>query len=182
MATSVAEAGATLDELGGTLAVVKAQVHAGGRGKGIAVGPKDDFAEAYKMALGRKPRGKGRPAAFSGQTRRKPRAAASLLGKHLITYRTGPEGQVINKVLVTTGHYIARELYLGLAVDRGRTMSGVDGFDRRGVGSKRSRTNIPRESSAKRSTSVSASKISKPAKFAKPSVSQATPPRRAKRS
>jgi succinyl-CoA synthetase beta subunit len=45
-------------------------------------------------------------------------AAASLLGKTLVTYQTGPDGSPINKVLVTVGHDIARELYLGLAVDR----------------------------------------------------------------
>jgi succinyl-CoA synthetase beta subunit len=41
-----------------------------------------------------------------------------MLGKTLVTYQTGPEGQAISKVLVTVGHDIARELYLGLAVDR----------------------------------------------------------------
>jgi succinyl-CoA synthetase beta subunit len=45
-------------------------------------------------------------------------AAASLLGKTLVTYQTGAEGQLIRKVLVTVGHDIARELYLGMAVDR----------------------------------------------------------------
>jgi succinyl-CoA synthetase beta subunit len=45
-------------------------------------------------------------------------AAASLLGKTLVTYQTGAEGQAISKVLVTVGHNIARELYLGMAVDR----------------------------------------------------------------
>jgi succinyl-CoA synthetase beta subunit len=46
-------------------------------------------------------------------------AAASMLGKSLVTYQAGPAGAAINKVLVTVGHDIARELYLGLAVDRG---------------------------------------------------------------
>jgi succinyl-CoA synthetase beta subunit len=46
------------------------------------------------------------------------KAAASLLGKTLVTYPTGPDGQAISKVLVTVGHNIVRELYLGLAVDR----------------------------------------------------------------
>ena len=45
-------------------------------------------------------------------------AAASLLGKTLVTYQTGAQGQLISKVLVTVGHDIARELYLGMAVDR----------------------------------------------------------------
>jgi succinyl-CoA synthetase beta subunit len=47
-------------------------------------------------------------------------AAASLLGKTLVTYQTGADGQMISKVLVTVGHNIARELYLGLAIDRAR--------------------------------------------------------------
>ena len=47
------------------------------------------------------------------------RAAASLLGKTLVTYQTGPQGSPISKVLVTVGHDIARELYLGMAIDRG---------------------------------------------------------------
>src|SRR5918997_651231 len=45
-------------------------------------------------------------------------AARGMLGKTLVTYQTGAEGQAISKVLVTVGHDIARELYLGLAVDR----------------------------------------------------------------
>jgi succinyl-CoA synthetase beta subunit len=45
-------------------------------------------------------------------------AAASLLGKTLITYQTGAQGQSISRVLITVGHEIARELYLGMAIDR----------------------------------------------------------------
>ena len=120
VATTAAEAASAFDRLGGGLAVVKAQVHAGGRGKGIAVGAKEDFAAAYEIACGRKPRGEGQARGVQiVKTREETeKAAASLLGKHLVTYQTGPEGQVINKVLVTTGHNIVRELYLGLAVDR----------------------------------------------------------------
>jgi succinyl-CoA synthetase beta subunit len=46
------------------------------------------------------------------------RAAASLLGKRLVTYQSGPAGNLISKVLLTVGHEIARELYLGMAIDR----------------------------------------------------------------
>jgi succinyl-CoA synthetase beta subunit len=46
------------------------------------------------------------------------KAAASMLGKTLVTYQTGAEGQAIGKVLVTVGHDIVKELYLGLAIDR----------------------------------------------------------------
>ena len=53
------------------------------------------------------------------------KAAASLLGKTLVTYQTGAQGSPISKVLVTVGHDIARELYLGMAIDRGLAMPGL---------------------------------------------------------
>ena len=53
------EAAAAYDALGGGLIVVKAQVHAGGRGKGVAIGPDVDRAEALEIASGRKPRPEG---------------------------------------------------------------------------------------------------------------------------
>src|SRR5437764_801802 len=119
--TSPAEAAKAYQALGGGLIVVKAQVHAGGRGKGVAIGPGDDRNLALEIASGRKPRpeamAKGVQLVQSAQDSE--RAAASLLGKTLVTYQTGPQGQLISKVLVTVGHDIARELYLGLAVDRG---------------------------------------------------------------
>jgi succinyl-CoA synthetase beta subunit len=106
--------------LGGGLIVVKAQVHAGGRGKGVAVGPEQDRAEALEIASGRKPRPEGmaKGVQLVRSAEEAVAAAASLLGKTLVTYQTGPDGQAISKVLVTVGHNIARELYLGMAVDR----------------------------------------------------------------
>jgi succinyl-CoA synthetase beta subunit len=114
------EAAAAYDALGGGLIVVKAQVHAGGRGKGVAVGPDADRAEALEIASGRKPRPAGMAKGVQLVQSREAavEAAASLLGKTLVTYQTGPEGQTIAKVLVTVGHQIARELYLGMAIDR----------------------------------------------------------------
>jgi len=113
-------AAAAYDQLGGGLIVVKAQVHAGGRGKGIAIGPEADRAEALEIASGRKPRqdgmAKGVQLVRSREEAKK--AAESLLGKTLVTYQTGVEGQLIRKVLVTVGHDIAREFYLAVAVDR----------------------------------------------------------------
>ncbi|MBV8230663.1 MAG: ADP-forming succinate--CoA ligase subunit beta [Planctomycetaceae bacterium] len=115
------DAASAYDELGGGLIVLKAQVHAGGRGKGVAIGPDADRAEALEIASGRKPRPEGMAKGVQIIQSRKAAvdAAASLLGKTLVTYQTGPDGQAISKVLVTTGHKIARELYLGMAVDRG---------------------------------------------------------------
>jgi succinyl-CoA synthetase beta subunit len=106
--------------LGGGLIVVKAQVHAGGRGKGVAVGPEHDRAAALEIASGRKPRpdGMAKGVQLVRSADEAVAAAANLLGKTLVTYQTGAEGQAISKVLVTVGHTIARELYLGMALDR----------------------------------------------------------------
>ena len=100
--------------------VVKAQVHAGGRGKGVAVGPEVDREQALDIASGKKPRpdGMAKGVQLVRSAAEAEKAAASLLGKTLVTYQTGAEGQAISKVLVTVGHDIARELYLGLAIDR----------------------------------------------------------------
>jgi succinyl-CoA synthetase beta subunit len=120
VATTPAEAAAAYDALGGGLIVVKAQVHAGGRGKGIAVDAGDDRAEALEIASGLKPRrdGMAKGVQLVKSKADAEAAAKSLLGKTLVTYQTGAEGQMIRKVLVTVGHDIVKELYLGMAVDR----------------------------------------------------------------
>jgi succinyl-CoA synthetase beta subunit len=74
--------------------VVKAQIHAGGRGKGGGV----------KVV-------KGVEAARQ--------AADQILGKRLVTHQTGPEGRVVKRLLIEEGVSIARELYAGILVDRG---------------------------------------------------------------
>jgi succinyl-CoA synthetase beta subunit len=91
----------TLDEavdagrrLGGSLWVVKAQIHAGGRGKGGGV------------KLARSP----------DELRRH---AAAILGMRLVTPQTGPEGRVVKRVLIEEGAEIRKELYVGMVVDRG---------------------------------------------------------------
>jgi succinyl-CoA synthetase beta subunit len=86
------EAGQVARRLGGTV-VVKAQIHAGGRGKGGGVKVVKTADEAE-------------------------RAAAAMVGMRLVTYQTGPAGQVVHRVLVEQGVKIARELYLGLVLDR----------------------------------------------------------------
>ena len=115
------QAGDAFDALGGGLIVIKAQVHAGGRGKGVAVGPEVDREEALEIASGKKPRpdGMAKGVQLVRSKEDAVKAAASLLGKTLVTYQTGAVGQKIAKVLVTVGHDIAKELYLGLAMDRG---------------------------------------------------------------
>ncbi|UCG38936.1 MAG: acetate--CoA ligase family protein, partial [bacterium] len=92
VATTAKDAARIAKELGGR-AVVKAQIHAGGRGKGGGVKLVSSPDEARKVAEG-------------------------LIGKPLITYQTGPEGKVVNRVLVEAALGIARELYLGMVIDR----------------------------------------------------------------
>ncbi|MGB2715401.1 MAG: ADP-forming succinate--CoA ligase subunit beta [Vicinamibacterales bacterium] len=79
--------------LGGGVAVVKAQIHAGGRGKGGGVKVVKNAEEARQ-------------------------AAARMLGMTLVTHQTGPVGQKVGRVLVEQGLKIKRELYLGLVIDR----------------------------------------------------------------
>ncbi len=79
--------------IGGELWVVKAQIHAGGRGK------------AGGVRLARSPE----------EVRQ---IASDLIGRRLVTHQTGPEGRIVKRVLVEEGSRIARELYLGCVVDR----------------------------------------------------------------
>ncbi len=88
-------------ELGRPVAVVKAQIHAGGRGKGTIKG----HPEQHGVQLVR-------------STQEAADVASNLLGHTLVTIQTGPAGQVIRRVLVEEGCDIARELYLGIVVDR----------------------------------------------------------------
>ena len=81
------------DALGQPKAVVKAQIHAGGRGKAGGVKLISSAAEARDFA-------------------------AKLLGKPLVTHQTGPEGRVVRRVYVEQAGDIVRELYLGMLVDR----------------------------------------------------------------
>jgi succinyl-CoA synthetase beta subunit len=87
------EAAEVARRLGGGTVVVKAQIHAGGRGKGggvkVVKGP-DDAAEAAK----------------------------AMIGMRLVTHQTGPAGQIVQRVLVEQGLKIKRELYLGVVIDR----------------------------------------------------------------
>jgi succinyl-CoA synthetase beta subunit len=88
-------------ETGSPVVVVKAQIHAGGRGKGGGV----------KVV-----KGGAKEAREVGQ---------KLLGMQLVTHQTGPEGQKVRRLFVEQGIDIARELYLGLVVDREKRRVGV---------------------------------------------------------
>jgi succinyl-CoA synthetase beta subunit len=84
----------------GGRAVVKAQIHAGGRGKGGGVKLAKDPEEAFALAK-------------------------AILGMTLVTPQTGPAGRVVQKVLVEEALDIDRELYLGVTLDRGRGLPSV---------------------------------------------------------
>jgi succinyl-CoA synthetase beta subunit len=103
-ALSVEEAAAAAAKLPGPLWIVKAQIHAGGRGKG-------KFKE-----LGPDAKGGVRLARSIEEVRSN---AEEMLGKTLVTIQTGVEGKQVNRLYVTDGVDIAKEYYLALLVDRG---------------------------------------------------------------
>src|ERR1700712_4431221 len=90
---SVDEAVKAAEELGGPVWVVKAQIHAGGRGKGggVKVAKSIDQVREY---------------------------ANQIMGMQLVTHQTGPEGQKVNRLLIEEGADIKKELYIGLVLDR----------------------------------------------------------------
>jgi len=97
MATTREEAEAAAKDLfdaGATGVVVKAQIHAGGRGKGGGVKLAKSVAEASELA-------------------------GKILGMTLITHQTGPEGRIVRRLLIEETLPIEKELYLGILVDRG---------------------------------------------------------------
>ena len=116
VATTPEEAVAAAQSLGGTLWVVKSQIHAGGRGKGRFKGEVGDDAVAAAA--------KGEPADGPGGVRLARSLddvaahAKAMLGNVLVTKQTGIEGRVVSKVYVEAGCDIARELYLGVLLDR----------------------------------------------------------------
>jgi len=93
-AFNVDEAVDAAKKLGGSVWVVKAQIHAGGRGKGGGVKVARSLDEVRKLA-------------------------GSILGMQLKTHQTGPQGQKVRRLLVEEGADIRKELYVGMVVDRG---------------------------------------------------------------
>ena len=92
-AFSVDEAVAAAKELGGPVWVVKAQIHAGGRGKGGGVKVVKSLDDVAKEA-------------------------SRMLGMTLVTHQTGPHGRVVRRLYIEDGSAIERELYLSALVDR----------------------------------------------------------------
>ncbi len=95
-------------ELGGGTVVVKAQIHAGGRGKAGGVKVVNGEDEAYE-------------------------AAKSMLGKKLVTHQTGIEGKEVKRLLIEQGVEIKKELYLGMVVDRSKNAIVIMASEEGGV-------------------------------------------------
>jgi succinyl-CoA synthetase beta subunit len=100
VAFSVPEAEAAARDLGGSTWVVKAQIHAGGRGKGGGVRVARSLDEVRVHA-------------------------AAILGMRLVTHQTGPEGKIVRRLLIEQGISIARELYVGVTLDRAASCNAV---------------------------------------------------------
>jgi succinyl-CoA synthetase beta subunit len=92
-AFSVDEAVAAAEKLGGPVWVVKAQIHAGGRGKGGGVKLARSLDEVRQLAT-------------------------EILGMQLVTHQTGPEGQTVRRLLIEEGADIKKEYYVGIVTDR----------------------------------------------------------------
>lgn len=92
-AFSVEEAVKVAEELGGNVWVVKAQIHAGGRGKGGGVKVAKSLDEVREIA-------------------------SKMLGMNLVTHQTGPEGRIVKRLLIEEGVNIDKELYVGITLDR----------------------------------------------------------------
>ena len=99
-AVTAAEAKSVAEQLGGGVVVVKAQIHAGGRGKGGGVKVAKNPEEAFELAR-------------------------RILGMTLVTHQTGPQGRLVQRVLVEEGLQMTRELYLGIVLDRSTQMPVV---------------------------------------------------------
>ena len=93
VATTPQAARQVAESLGGSQWVVKAQIHAGGRGKGGGIRMAHSFHEVETLT-------------------------SELLGHHLVTPQTGPQGQEVHRVLIEEGCDIVQELYCGLLIDR----------------------------------------------------------------
>ncbi len=100
VAFSVDEAVNVAKNLGGSVWVVKAQIHAGGRGKGGGVKVAKSMEEVRQYAN-------------------------QILGMTLVTHQTGPEGRVVKRLLIEQGISIAKELYVGITLDRARSQNVV---------------------------------------------------------
>ena len=100
VAFTIDEAVKAAEKIGGSVWVVKAQIHAGGRGKGGGVKLARSLEEVRERA-------------------------GEILGMRLITHQTGPEGHIVRRLLVEQGMNIAKEMYVGITLDRQRSQNVV---------------------------------------------------------
>jgi succinyl-CoA synthetase beta subunit len=100
VAFSVDEAVKVAQGIGGNVWVVKAQIHAGGRGKGGGVKVAKSLDEVRQLA-------------------------SQILGMRLVTHQTGPEGKIVKRLLIEQGISIAKELYVGITLDRAKSQNVV---------------------------------------------------------
>jgi len=100
VAFTIDEAVRAAEKIGGGVWVVKAQIHAGGRGKGGGVKLARSLEEVRERA-------------------------GEILGMRLVTHQTGPEGRIVRRLLIEQGMNIARELYIGITLDRTRSLNVV---------------------------------------------------------
>jgi succinyl-CoA synthetase beta subunit len=106
-----------IEQSGNPVVVLKAQIHAGGRGKGtFKEHPEVRGVNVITAGV------QGGPAAAEGQVRE---LAQKMLGSTLVTIQTGDEGKVVNRLYVEQGIDIARELYLAVLLDRGTSRNVV---------------------------------------------------------
>jgi len=107
VASTAEEAGKIAEELGGSGIVVKAQIHAGGRGKGT-------FKNGFKGGVH-----------VINTAAEAQDIASKMLGQTLVTHQTGPDGKLVSKVLVVKSVDIARELYFAILFDRGTSTHAI---------------------------------------------------------
>jgi succinyl-CoA synthetase beta subunit len=100
VAFTIDEAVKAAEKIGGSVWVVKAQIHAGGRGKGGGVKLAGSLEEVRERA-------------------------GEILGMRLITHQTGPEGRIVRRLLIEQGMNIAKELYVGMTLDRQQSKNVV---------------------------------------------------------
>lgn len=100
VAYTVDEAVSAAEKIGGSVWVVKAQIHAGGRGKGGGVKVAKSMDEVRDFAN-------------------------QILGMNLVTHQTGPEGKLVKRLLIEQGINIERELYLGITLDRAQSKNVI---------------------------------------------------------
>lgn len=99
-AFSAEEAVEAAKEIGGEIWVVKAQIHAGGRGKGGGVKIAKSLHEVWELS-------------------------SQMLGMQLITHQTGPEGRIVKRLLIEQGINIDKELYVGITLDRAQSRNVI---------------------------------------------------------